>query len=294
MAEEVGHLRLLGPGDAAQHKIQRGFHVRAIAFGGKSKGLVDLGALLLVGVSLRLPGSQFQVMPGHSQRTLTMAEIAERLGLSVSAIYRIVHTLVEMGYLRKVAKNTYELGPQVVSDGFSYLASRDLVDIALPHLNGVRDRTSLSCHLTIREHTGSLYIYRAFAAQRLSVNIPIGTRIPCHCSAMGRILLTALPEEALENLYRHARLDDYPPPAPKTLPELQQLIHEDRERGWVLHRSDYSTAIACGIRNHLGEVVAAINLSGTEAVMDDPQAQERFRQQVLLSADLISQELGAT
>ena len=177
-------------------------------------------------------------MFGASQRTLTMAEIAERLGLSVSAIYRIVHTLVEMGYLRKVAKNTYELGPQVVSDGFSYLASRDLVDIALPHLNGLRDRTSLSCHLTIREHTDNLYIYRAFAAQRLSVNIPIGTRIPCHCSAMGRILLTALPEEALENLYRHARLDDYPPPAPKTLPELQQLIHEDRERGWVLHHGD--------------------------------------------------------
>ena len=46
--------------------------------------------------------------------------------------------------------------------------------------------------------------------------------------------------------------------------------------------------------NHLGEVVAAINLSGPEAVMDDTQAQERFRQQVLLSADLISQELGAT
>lgn len=65
MTEEVGHLRLLGPGDAAQHKIQRGFHVRAIAFGGKSKGLVDLGAFLLVGVSLRLPGSQFQVMPGQ-------------------------------------------------------------------------------------------------------------------------------------------------------------------------------------------------------------------------------------
>ncbi|WP_425429079.1 IclR family transcriptional regulator domain-containing protein [Stutzerimonas zhaodongensis] len=93
---------------------------------------------------------------------------------------------------------------------------------------------------------------------------------------MGRVLLTALPEEALENLYRHARLDDYPPPAPKTLPELQQLIHEGRERGWVRHRSDYSTAIACGIRNHLGEVVAAINLSGPEAVMDDPQAKNAF------------------
>ena len=151
-------------------------------------------------------------------RTLSMNELAEGLGVTVSAIYRIVHTLTEMGYLRKLAKNTYELGPQVVSDGFSYLASRDLVDIAAPHLNALRDRTSLSCHLSIREQTDSLYIYRAFAAQRLSVNIPIGTRIPCHCTAMGRMLLTGLSPAALDALYQSVRLDDHPPPAPKTLP----------------------------------------------------------------------------
>jgi DNA-binding IclR family transcriptional regulator len=164
------------------------------------------------------------------ERTLGTSEIAERLGVSASAIYRILHTLCEMGYLRKIAKNTYELGPQVVSDGFSYLASRDLVDLALPHLNALRDRTSLSCHLTIREQTDSLYLCRAFAAQRLSVNIPVGTRLPCHCTAMGRILLTGLTPPVLDALYSHVRLDGYAPPAPRTLPELQELIAGDRAR----------------------------------------------------------------
>ncbi len=69
--------------------------------------------------------SILQMFNAH-ERTLASNEIAERLGVSVSAIYRILHTLDEMGYLRKIAKNTWELGPQVVSDGFSYLASRDL------------------------------------------------------------------------------------------------------------------------------------------------------------------------
>ncbi|PPC74331.1 IclR family transcriptional regulator [Pokkaliibacter plantistimulans] len=225
-------------------------------------------------------------------RTLSMNELAEGLGVTVSAIYRIVHTLTEMGYLRKLAKNTYELGPQVVSDGFSYLASRDLVDIAAPHLNALRDRTSLSCHLSIREQTDSLYIYRAFAAQRLSVNIPIGTRIPCHCTAMGRMLLTGLSPAALDALYQSVRLDDHPPPAPKTLPALRQMISDDRERGWVIHRSDYSTAIARGIYNHLGEVVAAINLSGPEAVMDGEVSREHFQQELAQTAEAISRELG--
>ena len=124
-------------------------------------------------------------------RNLSLQDIAERLGVSNSAVYRILFTLTSMGYLNK--QNTqYELGARVISDGFSYLASRDLVEVAMPHLNELRDRTSLSCHLSIREQTDSLYLYRAFAAQRLSVNIPVGTRIACHCTAMGRMLLTSL------------------------------------------------------------------------------------------------------
>ncbi|WP_110949262.1 IclR family transcriptional regulator [Pseudomonas bohemica] len=224
-------------------------------------------------------------------RSLSIQEIAERLGVSTSAVYRILFTLTNMGYLNK--HNTqYELGARVVSDGFSYLASRDIVEVAMPHLNELRDRTSLSCHLSIREQTDSLYLYRAFAAQRLSVNIPVGTRIGCHCTAMGRMLLTALDDSQLGALYQHIRLDDYPTPAPRTLPALQALIEGDREKGWVLHRSDYSTAIATSVKDHTGQVSAAINLSGPDAVMDPDGARERFLDLLLECSAKISRDLG--
>ena len=124
------------------------------------------------------------------------------------------------------------------------------------------------------------------------MNIPIGTRLPCHGTALGRVLLSGLGETELSQLYQHVRLDDYPPPAPRTLPELQHLIGEDRERGWVLHRSDYSTAIATGIRDHSGAITAAINLSGPDAVMNTPVAQEAFLQALLATSKEISAALG--
>ncbi|WP_336145504.1 helix-turn-helix domain-containing protein, partial [Klebsiella pneumoniae] len=66
-------------------------------------------------------------------RILSIQEIAERLGVSTSAVYRILFTLTKMGYLNK--HNTqYELGARVISDGFSYLASRDIVEVVMPHL----------------------------------------------------------------------------------------------------------------------------------------------------------------
>lgn len=224
-------------------------------------------------------------------RSLSIQDIAERLGVSTSAVYRILFTLTDMGYLNK--HNTqYELGARVISDGFSYLASRDIVEVAMPHLNQLRDRTSLSCHLSIREQTDSLYLYRAFAAQRLSVNIPVGTRIACHCTAMGRMLLTALGDTELGALYQHMRLDDYPTPAPRTLPQLQALIEGDRQQGWVLHRSDYSTAIATSVMDQNGQVSAAINLSGPDAVMDPEGTKERLVDLLLECSADISRELG--
>lgn len=224
-------------------------------------------------------------------RSLSINDIAARLGVSNSAVYRILYTLTDMGYLNKLGGH-YELGARVISDGFSYLASRDIVDVAMPHLNWLRDSTSLSCHLTIREQTDTLYLYRAFASQRLSVNIPIGTRIACHCTAMGRILLSALEDSTLNALYQHIRLDDYPAPAPRTLPQLQQLLEGDRAAGWVMHRSDYSTAIATGLRDHTGAVVAAINLAGPDSVMDPEGAQAHFLSLLMQCSQKISRDLG--
>lgn len=225
-------------------------------------------------------------------RTLTSADFAAHLGVSASSIYRIVHTLTEMGYLRKTGRNTYELGPQVVSRGFSFLAGREILQIAVPHLNRLRDDTSMSSHMAVREGTEAIYIYRALAPQRISVNVPVGSRFPCHTIAMGRMLLTALDDDELTTLYKGVRIDGYPSPAPQTLPELKERIAGDRRAGWALDYSDYSTAIAAPVRDYVGQVVAAINVSGPDTVMYNEGVQDNLRTALLQAADAISRDLG--
>lgn len=237
-------------------------------------------------------GLRILEMFNADRRIMAVQDFADELGVTTAAIYRIVTTLTEMNYLEKVAKNTYQLGPQVISNGFSYLSSRDIVDIAMPHLNALRNKISLSCHLAIREGRDTVYIYRSFASQRLSVNVPVGTRIPCHCNAMGRVLLTNLEEEQLDMLYQHARLDGYTLSAPQTLPELKHLIQADKAAGWVEHRSDFSTAIAAGLKNHHGQVVAAINVSGPDTIMDELRQKDGIREALLATARAISFEMG--
>lgn len=231
-------------------------------------------------------------MFNQRERVLTTQDFARHLGVSVSSIYRIIQTLVDARYLRKVARNSYELGPAVVSPGFSYMAGRDVVDVAAPHLNRLRDATSVSCHLGIRDSRDVLYVYRSLAAQRLSVNVPVGTRLPCHSSAMGRVLLSLVSDEELGQLYLGSQLDGVPRPHPQSLPELRRLIREDNARGYAVSFSDYAIAIAAPIRNYANEVVAAVNISGPEVYMQDEAIHQEVREQLLNTAAAISKEMG--
>ena len=225
----------------------------------------------------------------EQHRVLSTQDFADHLNVSASSTYRIVQTLLDRGYLKKVARNAYELGPQIVSRGFAYLAGKDLIDVAAPHLNLLRDETSISCHLAIRDGLDTLYIYRAQASQRLSVNIPLGTRLPCHTSAMGRVLLQQLSDIELSAMYQTKQLDMYPHPHPQTLPDLKRLLREEWQQGYSSNRSDNATAIAAPIKNYLGKTIASINISGADQVMHDPEKFDLAKNQLLKTAHAISE-----
>lgn len=225
-------------------------------------------------------------------RALSQVEMADRLGVSTSSIYRIVQTLTSMGYLNKIGTNTYALGTQVVSRGFSYLASREIVEVAAPFITRLRDSTSLSSHVGVRDGTEVLYVFRALALQRVSVNVPVGTRFPLHTTAMGRALLMGMAPGELQSLFQGQRLDGYPRPAPQTMPELIALCEKERAQGWTRHYSDHSTALAVPIRNFTGQVIAAINISGPDPVMNAEGVMETLLSELRQTASEIMRQVG--
>src|SRR5690606_24002373 len=88
-----------------------------------------------------------------AERTsLTLSQISKAVGLSRSSSYRLVYTLEEMGFLlRDKSNKAYRLGTRILGLGFAYLASPELVELARPHLEALRDRTNCSAHLGVVE-----------------------------------------------------------------------------------------------------------------------------------------------
>lgn len=233
-------------------------------------------------------GLRILEMFSTQQKVMTIAEMADKLNVSTSAIYRTVVTLSDMHYLKKAGRNAYELGPMVLSRGFSYLASRDILTTAAGCVDDLRDETSASCHLAIRKGIEALYIYRAASPQIMMVNVPVGTRFACHTVAIGRALLSGLDDETLRKLYSGVALDGQADDGINSLPQLLVAVARIRQTGISVSGSDSSTAIAAPVKDYTGKVIAAINVSAPDFIMGTPGVRDHLTDCLIRTAQTIS------
>lgn len=230
------------------------------------------------------------------RRRMTLVEIGAALGITRSAAYRLVYTLDQLGFLvHDPQTRTYALGPAVLRLGYGYIASRDLLEVASPHLEALRDRTQWSAHLGVLEGRDVVYLMRMPTRRAVSSVVQVGSRLPAHATGMGRVLLAGLEDAAIEALYRDARLESYSGRTPTTPPALLKQARLDRASGTVTNVAGYEagvTSIAAPVRDVSGRVVAAINISTVALLVTEAELRGPLAQEVAASAATISRALG--
>jgi IclR family pca regulon transcriptional regulator len=96
----------------------------------------------------------------------------------------------------------------------------------------------------------------------------MGSRLPVHCAATGRVLLSALaPDEAERTLQRMARRK-LTPHTRTEIPELMALLEETRRLGYATSDEELELgwrSIAIPIYDGTGRTVAAMSLVGSTA-----------------------------
>jgi DNA-binding IclR family transcriptional regulator len=224
---------------------------------------------------------------------IQLIEIARRMALPKSSAYRLTYTLERLGYLKR-SPGGFRLAASLLALGFEYLASQDLIEIAGPELAGLRDETGATALLSVLEDRQVICIAQAASHKTLATRVPIGARYPAHVTAMGRVLLAALSDDALARLYAGARLESF---TENTLPDfaaLKTTLQQDRRRGYAISRGAFQlgiVAVGAVIRNAKAEPVAAISVVGPalelEASADGP-----VKDSVLKAARHLSELLG--
>lgn len=230
------------------------------------------------------------------RRRMTLTEMGQAVGVTRSAVFRIAYTLEQLGFLAHDPRTrTYALGPQVLRLGYGYLASRDLLEVALPQLEALRDRSGWSAHLGVLEGREVVYLARFPTRRSLSSTVQVGTRLPAHATTMGRVLLAALPPDGLRALYAGTDLAPHGPNTPTTLPALLAQAERDRVAGFAAHVAGFEAgvaSVAAPLRDVTGATVAAINLSTVALLTSEEELRGPLAAEVAATAARISLALG--
>jgi DNA-binding IclR family transcriptional regulator len=259
----------------------------------KGEGAENLGASERYLVPALIRGlSILQDLSGERRR-MTLSEVAASLKVTRSSAYRLLFTLSHLGFvLFDTETKTYALGPEVLRLGYGYLAARDLVEVATPHLVRLRDRTGWSAHLGELQGRDVVYLARVATRRSIASTVHVGTRLPARATTMGRILLSGLSPGEVRELYRD---ETFAAAGQGSLAELIEQLADDAEAGVVVQNSGYEpgvASIAAPIHDMSGRVVAAVNISAVALLTSDAELNGPLKVEVIAAAQEISRDLG--
>jgi DNA-binding IclR family transcriptional regulator len=234
----------------------------------------------------------------RTRPSITPPEIAHELKIPRSTVHRLLQTLEEMEFLRRAESGgAYVVGPAVLSIGFEYLSSLDIVQLSNPVLSQLRDKTQCSAHLAVLHGTDIVYLSRHASPSAVTSNVSVGTRLPAHASVMGRVLLADLGSSALHTLYKDKPLRRFTPKTPTSIASLERLLLEDRRLGYVIGSSYYErgvTSVAAPVHDHTGKVIAAINVAIVDTLVDESAVYGKITAETCAAAASISAMMGAS
>src|SRR6476659_8170578 len=172
---------------------------------------------------------------------LKLADVARCAGLDNGTAFRLVETLVMLGYLERLPEaKQYRLTLKPLELGFNAIARMDLRTIAQPELRSLVGAVREAASIGILDRDEVVYIDRYQEGQaRLGVDIRVGSRLPAYCTAIGHSILAFLPRaetRRIVGLSRRVKVSEH---TPVTLEEIEEQLGAVRTAGYAISDSEY-------------------------------------------------------
>lgn len=223
----------------------------------------------------------------------SLSSIATDLKLNKSTAHRFVSALVERGYVQQnPTTRRYSPTPKLVELAYQVLDRIEIRKEVRPFLEELASRSSETAHLAILDGLEIVYMDKVEGSQAVRMASRIGARGLCHTTALGKVLLAALPKEEWANYVKEVGLR---PRTARTIIDRDRFLSElerVREVGYAIDDVENEEGIRCvgaPIRDHTGSVAAAMSLSGWTVSMTP----ERVVELAPLVVDLAAQASDA-
>lgn len=224
-----------------------------------------------------------------------VTELAEKLNLNKSSVFRLVATLIEHGFMEQDQETKkYRLGYQYLELSSKLLDSMDIRKEAAPYLKELETLTSEVIHLVIYSQQEAVYIEKLEGHETLRMHSQVGKRAPMHCTSAGKTILAYLPEGEARTIMTKNELPRHTENTITDPDTLLESLKEIRRRGYgkeVEENEVGITCIAAPIFNFRGEIAGSISISGPTIRMGEERIEEII-EPLKQAGEKVSKRLG--
>jgi IclR family acetate operon transcriptional repressor len=210
---------------------------------------------------------------GDAGTAIAAAEVARRTGLHRATVHRLLHVLVDLGYVHKNAERaTYTTGFYLHTFGWTPNVIASLVRHARPFLERLAAETGQNVCLGALEGIQMIYCDKVGAARDVGIDTRPGLRLDAHATAIGKALLAVRPEADVRQIYGHHRLSVHTPRTLRSVPSLLRALAEIRRLGYAVEKDEYVVgrrSVAAAIINPYGRATCAIAVEGPVSALTD-------------------------
>jgi len=213
-------------------------------------------------------------------RALTLAELAARLGLPKGTAHRICTQLLAAGFLaRDVDERSFSVGPALRKLAFDTLNHGVVRGLRHEVLSELVRQVGETCNLTTLDGAQVLYLDRVEAQWPLRLTLDVGSHVPLHCTASGKLFLASMPQKERDALIDRLPLERMTANTLVTAEALRAECEAIARGGYSCDREEFIAglvAVAVPVRDAAGLVRAALAVHAPTARMSMDDALERI------------------
>ncbi|MCC7457170.1 MAG: IclR family transcriptional regulator [Nitrospira sp.] len=213
---------------------------------------------------------------------LSLAELSARLELPKATVHRLCSQLLASGHLaRDVDVRSFEVGPALRRLAFDALNHGTVRGLRHHVLAALVSEVGETCNLTTLDGVQVLYLARVEAHWPLRPTLEVGSHVPLHCTASGKLFLAQMAASQRDELIARLQLPSITPTTLTSAEALRAECEAIAARGYSTDNEEFIAgliAVAVPVRDAHGATRAAIAVHAPTARMSLAAAIARLPQ----------------
>ncbi len=213
-----------------------------------------------------------------NEEPLSLKQISELLELSPSTAHHIISVLKQEHFVdQNRASKKYGIGLRLYEIGLSKNYYQLLVKRAVPLLESMANQTGESSNLAVLIDGQITYIAQRQSSQLMKTFVQLGERSPVHCTGVGKVLISDLSDEDLQQIVNKHGLKKYTSRTITTLDDLLVELERVKHNQYAIdyeEREDGVVCVAAPVYNSARKIIAAISISGPTGRLKEKEIPE--------------------